>query len=227
MNPSHNGGGAQMENPDTRAELKLIAETFGGNKLRWVDGNWRLEGEHRDAIYSLVPDADVIFSVDSDEVWNEPLVELALSKHDISIEQGRRKWLVPFVHFYRSFNRAVVNDGQMPQRLVFPKASEAYYQKMGHSGLTNPMREYTGQRLNIAHFGYAVPVKYQQYKWSGIHGHQNELRPEFLERFARNEQTDMHPVNKHGFWNPQPVNPLDYMPAWMQEHPYWGLDVIE
>lgn len=222
--PSHNGNTVTtVPCPDSARDLYAIARKAAGDKLRWVQGDWRLEGEHRDAIYQCAPDADMILSVDSDEVWNPPLIDVAFKVYEKSMQEGRRYWLVPFVHFWRSFNRAIVNDGQLPQRITFPKASNDFYQKYGTSYVE---RGNPASKRFICHFGYAIPVQHMRYKWSGGHGHQSELRPDFLGKYERNELEDVHPVSKR-FWSPEVVNPLDYMPEWMQEHPYWGLEVIE
>jgi hypothetical protein len=222
--PSHNGNQqTAVPCPDNPRELYAIARQAAGDKLRWVQGDWRLEGEHRDAIYTFAPDADIILSVDSDEVWNPALAQLAFQNYDVAMREGRRHWLVPFVHFWRSFNRAIVNDGQMPQRITYPKASNEFYQRIGQSYIP---RGETGEKRHICHFGYAVPVEYQRYKWAGGHGHQSELRPDFMSKYEHNEVVDVHPVSKR-FWNPEPVDPRDYLPDWMQDHPYWGKDVIE
>lgn len=222
--PSHNGNTqTTMTCPDTMQKLYTIARQAAGDKLRWVQGDWRLEGEHRDAIYQFAPDADIILSVDSDEVWNVALINAALDRHDISIREGRRHWLVPFVHFWRSFNKAVVNDGQLPMRITYPKASNEFYQRIGQSIIP---RGDKALKRHICHFGYALPIEYMRYKWAGGHGHQAELRPDFMAKYEANEQSDVHPVSKR-FWSPETVNPLDYMPLWMQGHEYFNKTVIE
>lgn len=220
-NPSHNGRVATLPCPDTEDELYAIAKRAAGSKLQWIKGNWQYEHEQRDAIYALVPDADVILSADSDEVWCGNLAQRALDNHAFAIDDGRRIYRVPFVHFWRSFWRGMPNDGQMPERICYPKASGIFDKRMGKSHMTRVDNDV------IAHFGYAVPVLYQEYKWSGIHGHQSELRPNWItEKYIANVQTDMHPTNI-GFWNAEPIVASEMLPDWMQHHPNWDKQVIE
>ncbi len=55
--------------PDTRDELYEIAYNAAGDKLRWFDGNWDYEGQQRDSIFQIAPDADVIhIDIDPAEV---------------------------------------------------------------------------------------------------------------------------------------------------------------
>src|SRR5690242_9195453 len=63
--------------PDTRHALYREAVRFTPN-IRWIDGNWRAEGEQRDAIFALEPNADLIVVVDADEIYPKGLVEAAL-----------------------------------------------------------------------------------------------------------------------------------------------------
>jgi hypothetical protein len=80
----------------------------------------------------------------------------------------------------------------------------------------------------VNHMGYATTPEIVAYKWQ-IHGHLNELRRDvnwFQDVFMANRQTDCHPVGSE-YWNPEPVNPLDYMPYWMAQHPFFNMEVIE
>lgn len=220
--PSHNGRVATLPCPDSEDELYAIAKRAAGSKLQWIKGNWLYEHEQRDAIYVLVPDADVILSADSDEVWCGNLAQRARDYHDFAINDGRRICRVPFMHFWRCFQRGIMHDGQMPERICYPKSSGAFEARIGNK--TQFQRN--GNDL-IAHFGYAVPPRYQAYKWSGIHGHQNELKATWLERvYMTNAQTDMHPVINN-FWNAEDIDPTMILPSWMDMHPYAGMDVIE
>lgn len=220
---SHNGNAASLPCPDTENDLYALAKRAAGRKLRWVKGDWWHEGAQRDAIYDLAPDADVILSADSDEIWCGNLAKHAIENHDFALSEGRRIYRVPIIHFWRSFKRGILDDGQKPERVCYPKSSGVFDVRMGKSHMTRGKDE----RDVIAHFGYAVPVKYQRYKWSGGHGHQAELRRGWIdEKYIANADTDLHPVN-NGFWNAQPIDPRDYLPSWMEKHPYANKDVIE
>ena len=76
--------------------------------------------------------------------------------------------------------------------------------------------------------GYAIPSWLMEYKFA-IHGHKSQWRRDIdwaSERWAVNAQGDCHPIGSE-YWNPETINPTDYLPAFMQEHPYWNMEVIE
>lgn len=213
IEPSH-GHDDPTPCPETEEELYSIARDRAGSKLRWHRGNWRYEGQQRDSIHQVAPDADVILVLDADEVWHPQIIEPTLNIYDQLVKQYHRiRW--PMIHYWRSMHRAVLHDPAYPERIIFPKALNKNY--------TTP-----GTHLVINHFGYAQRPEIVEYKWR-IHGHKNELRRDcnwFQDVFMANRQTDCHPVGSE-YWNPEPVNPLDYLPGWMAEHPYYGLEVIE
>ena len=199
--------------PDNRDRLRTIAKRAAGSKLRWHDGTWALEGEQRDTIHQEVPDADAIVVLDADEIWGPGLVELALAQHSAGI----RNLNIDMIHYWRSFRRAVLNDPAYPVRVIFPQHDD---DKSAHGIDAN------GTKIN--HMGYAQNLDVTYYKLQ-IHGHKNEFRDDidwYRDRFLANAQKDCHPIGSE-FWNPEEVNPLDTMPAWMQDHPYFDLKVIE
>ncbi len=204
------GHRTQQPCPDTRAELYAEAERAAGDKLRWHDGTWAYEGEQRNSIHAYAPDADVILVVDADEIWNWRMVMGA-----IQFKQGVKRWRVPIIHFWRSFYRAVLHDPAYPERVIYPKAETEFV------GTWNAAHIWP-----ICHMGYAQRselVKYKQH----THGHKGEWRKDdwFNTVFMANAQRDCHPVGSE-YWNPEPVNPWDYLPEWMQEHPYAKLEII-
>lgn len=218
MQPSH-GHYDPTPCPETEEELYQIAADRAGSKLQWHRGVWQYEGQQRDSIHQYAPDADVIIVLDADEVWSERLVNLAVGHKEMNLFSTRRfqQVRVQMIHYWRSMHRAVLHDPAYPIRVLYPKASHAEAIQ-----LTNSENSF------ISHFGYAQCPEIVAYKWR-IHGHFNELRRDcdwFNEVFMANRQTDCHPVGSE-FWNVEPVNPLDYLPAWMVEHPYFGMEVIE
>lgn len=208
--PSH-GHWSDAVCPDSEAELRQIAEARAGMKLHWHRGNWHQEGEQRDTIFRVAPDADVILVLDADEVWPPGVAQWSMG---IIPDLGYRNILNPMIHYWRSMHRAVLHDPAYPVRIICPK---------------NPVSTWTASNNPpISHFGYAQRPEIVAYKWK-IHGHLGELRRDcdwFHDVFMANRQTDCHPVGSE-YWNPEPVNPLDYLPAWMAEHPYYGREVIE
>lgn len=197
-------------NPDSRIELYEIAQRAAGDKFRWHEGRFPHEGAQRDHIFQLVPDADVVVVCDYDEIYPPGLVcELI----DQTSAWHRRNIRVPMVHFWRSFYRAVLHDPAYPVRIIYPHVRDG---------------EETAHTRPIAHMGYAIPPGLMRYKWS-IHGHKNELRRDvdfFTDIYEANRQCDMHPVGSDA-WNAEAVNPWDYLPPFMQAHPYADLAVIE
>lgn len=199
--------------PETRTELYEIAHNVAGAKLRWHDGQWAHEGLQRESIYEYAPDADVILVLDADEIWGEGLVE-----QFTDFNNGRYKlaryWRQPIIHYWRSFRRCVLRDPAYPVRIIFPKA-------VGEISM-----DWVYPTMVINHMGYAQRPEIVGYKMK-IHGHKNELRPGWFEdTFLPNRQFDCHPVGSE-FWNPETVNPWDYLPSFMKAHPFSKLEVIE
>lgn len=197
--------------PETREELYSIASDAAGAKLRWFDGAWPYEGMQRDTIFQLASDADVIVTVDYDEIYQDGLLPLAI---ETAIKCDIRGWRLPFRHYWRSFSKCVLYDPAYPVRVVKPRGN-------GDETLAS-------HGLAINHFGYAIRPETMAYKWK-IHGHHNELRRDcdwYNDVFMANRQTDTHPVGSE-WWNPETVNPDDYLPSFMHEHPFWGKAVIE
>ena len=206
------GFAANVPCPETRDELYAIAESAAGGKLRWHDGQWAHEGYQRDSIHVYAPDADVILVVDADEVWPRGLVRNMTDGVDMPFFPHRVR--LPMIHYWRSFHRAILHDPAYPVRVIYPKQPEG---EMGLSKLVGC----------INHMGYAQRPEIVNYKQL-THGHRGEWRQDdwFNTVFMANAQTNCHPVGSE-YWNPEAVNPWDYLPQWMSEHPYYGLEVIE
>ena len=205
--PSH-GHTTTMQCPDSRDDLLEIASAAAGSKLIWYEhpSPFRNEAEHRNTIFGLVPNADVILVVDSDEVWSDNQLEFLLSK---ARDTDARDYLAYGIHFYRSFYKAIINDMAAPVRAIKPSGS----------GVRS-----TG--ACFAHFGYAVPPQYVKYKIS-CWGHYDELRRGWYEDiFLRNISEDCHPTNERGFWNAVTVNPWEFLPDFMRNHPYAEMELI-
>jgi hypothetical protein len=204
--------------PDSRGELISKAHRAAGDKLRWHDGFWTQEGEQRDSINQYAPDADVILVVDSDEVWGDGLAQCAIAQYSEAGLIGCRTWRAPIIHYWRSFYRCVLHDPAYPTRVIFPKVKHTW-------GLDSYINAF-GPKQVINHMGYAQRSEIVEYK-QHVHGHRGEWRKDdwFNTVFMANAQTNCHPVGSE-YWNPELVNPLDYMPPWMKDHPYFNLEVI-
>lgn len=198
--------------PETRAELYWIAQQVAGSKLNWVDGQWAHEGLQRDSITQYCPDADVIIVLDADEVWPKMTAYNArlTGSNPLAVSHYR----VPIIHYWRSFYRAVLYDPAYPIRVLNPHKEKEEKVLSGYGF--------------IQHMGYAQRPEIVKYKQE-THGHRNEWRRDcnwFLDKFMANAQTDCHPVGSD-YWQPEPVNPWDYMPDFMKSHPYANMEVIK
>lgn len=204
--------------PDTHDELYALAEAAAGPKLRWHDaGPFPHEGAQRDSIHAYAPDADVILVLDADEIWGEELVSAVLNyAGTVQYSQPVRTFRLPIIHFWRSFYRAVLHDPAFPTRVIFPRIDAKYGEKTVFT-----------HKSPIAHLGYAQRSEIVEFK-QHTHGHKGEWRRDvdwFRDRFMANAQHDCHPVGSE-WWNPEPVDPWQYLPDFMKSHPYANLDVI-
>lgn len=210
------GHRTQIPCPDTREELYEIARKAAGNKFNWREGVWDWEGQQRDAIHHLVPDADVVLVLDADEVWSEGLAEVAIRFTEQTSGRGYR---LPIRHYWRSFYRCVLHDPAFPTRAI----------NAHNAGGDKTLADPNYPNMVIHHFGYAQRPEIVEYK-QHTHGHKGEWRRDcdwFRDRFMANAQHDCHPVGSE-YWNPEPVDPFALgLPEWMRQHKYAGMEVIE
>ena len=207
---------------ETRDHLHGITSLVAGDKLRWHDGNWRHEGDQRDTIFELVPDADVVLVLDYDEIWLPAMVEKVLN-YSSSVTNSIppfRNLRMPMIHFWRSLHHAVLHDPALPVRVIFPRIDARYGDQAW-----NPIFA----RGHIAHLGYAIPDDLMTYKRL-VHGHANEWRKDidwYKDRWQNKDAvTDLHPVGSQ-YWNVEAVDPAKYLPEFMRVHPYYLQDRIE
>lgn len=204
--------------PETRAELYAIAQQAAGSKLRWHDGEWAHEGLQRDSIHEYAPDADVIIVLDADEIWHSEAIPGFLRYFEWANKEGIafQRYRHPIIHYWRSFYRCVLHDPAYPERIIIPNA-----------GIRETV--VTGEGWAINHMGYAQRPEIVRYKIE-THGHKNEWRKDvdwFQDRFMNvRATTDLHPVGSE-YWNVEEINPWDYLPDFMKQHPYAHLAVIE
>lgn len=195
--------------PETRSELYAIAENAAGDKLKWIDGDWFQEHQQRESIYQYT-DADMIFIVDSDEVYAP-----GLAKHLVKLAPylTKRFLRVPFYHYWRSLKKVIKYDPAFPERVILP------YLQSGETTFQIP--PWLGDDFRVHHFGYAQNSEIVRYKMK-IHGHLGQFKPGWFENtFMTNAQKDCHPVGSE-YWNPQTCE----VPEFMQSHKYAGLDLI-
>lgn len=198
------------ENPDTPEMLYEIA-TEASDKVLWVEVNGiTQENQHRALIEKMADGYDLILAVDADEVWETNSLKDAL--HEASNMDNQRIMIDGFIHFWRSFNHAC-KDHWTPVRITNRRSYN---------------RETQGTvKGTVYHFGYAQREEILRYKWAGIHGHQSELRPNWIEEiyFGWNEEMkDVHPTS-HGVWNPEKFDKTQ-LPPLLKNHPYYERETI-
>jgi hypothetical protein len=201
--------------PDTRDELYDIAYQAAGEKLRWFESTWTHEGQQRDSIFALAPDADVIVVLDSDEIWPPGLLREAIEE---TSTWHRRDIRMPMIHYWRSLKQVILHDPAFPVRLIYPNTKSGAETFTPHQG---PCVQYR----TINHFGYAQRSEIVKYKQE-THGHKNEWRKDcdwFHDIFMNPlRTTDLHPVGSTA-WNWESVD----VPEFLKDHPFASLDLIE
>lgn len=211
------GARSEQPCPDTRQELFEIAAETAGDKLRWREGLWDYEGQQRDMIYEWCPDADLIFVIDSDEIWPANLAGMVMGQVLASRARAHR---LPMIHFYRDLHHAVLNDVAFPVRAICPWKKRQ-----------NTPEVTLSQLPPICHLGYAIPPALMEYKLR-IHGHRGEMRwtPEnYVQQVYTNPNRwkDVHPTNVN-YWDMSEVHPEIYLPPWvLNEHPYMSRSAID
>jgi hypothetical protein len=191
--------------PDTEAVVRACCDGVGP-KLEWHCGNWPTEGAHRDTIFRLAPDAELILPFDSDEVWDADALAACIDHARGSTARTFR--IQGWFHFWRSFDWCC-RDVWAPVRIIKPGGVDS--------------AELQGR---VYHFGYAQPEATIRYKMS-IHGHKNELRLRWFEDiFMRwpERNTDLHPTTLN-WWNAEPFDKRT-LPKVLHDHPFYSLDVI-
>jgi hypothetical protein len=207
--PSH-GHLTSLPCPETRDDLIDVVNKFN---VIWYDvGPFQWEGQHRDLSISIANDGgfDQALVVDADEIWDASHLADFIAFSRASNSKIVR---VAMHHFWRSTNWYCRDDAS-PIRLFNLKkfGGEVYY----------PL---DGQR--VFHMGYAQSPKLIEYKMS-IHGHKNELRPDWYNNKFLSwhpGDTDVHPSGI-GTWNPVQWKDDGTLQVLIGDHPYWGKDII-
>lgn len=219
------GHRTQVRCPETRDELYAIAKAAAGDKLRWHDGEWPHEGAQRDSIHEYAPDADAIVVLDADEIWSGGMVERAIQR---AIQYPTiNRFRAEMRHFWRSFYRCILHDPSYPIRVINPHGTD---DKLFYLDIHRTETRYDiDHRLMINHMGYAQSPEIVRYKLE-THGHKNEIRRDcdwFNDIYMNvRRQKDLHLVGSE-YWNYEQVNPWDYLPDFMNLHPYAHTDWIE
>ena len=213
------GHGGEVPCPETEEELLQEANRFATKPVRWHPGRWRSELEHRFAALAEArkAGADLVLVVDADELWAPGVAQTTLRSVYDANRAGR--WMASFRNFWRSFDWEV-RDGFLPVRIVDLRHPLTFDANLRHDEQPEP----------VLHFGYAQSEQMVRYKWS-CHGHQSELRPDWLEKKFLNwtpESTDLHPVARDLWKKAYPVSPhvQGLVGHLLADHPYYRQSLI-
>ena len=198
--------------PDSEEKLYAEAHRFVSVPIVWHRGQWSSEGDHRNAIYKVAEGvgAEQVLVVDADEVWQPGAAMAALSMGEV-IKGFAGSCGVNMVHLWRSFSW-VNRDHWMPIRVL-------------NVGTPREAQGFLNGLQPVVHCGYAQSLRLMKYKWS-CHGHQAELRPNWLEeKFIgwKPGNRDVHPTTID-IWTPVL---RDFELPNLADHPYAHLGVIE
>lgn len=212
--PSH-GTTTRMECPDTREELRAIADEF---KCTWSEvSKIGQENKHRQQYidYAQRKGYDQILIVDSDEVHVSELIPemLKAASEEPYKRVGVRgsQWLTP----YRSFNE-YVTDGFAPIRVI---------------NVNKPEGESYIEKGFIYHMGYCITDALMEYKIS-CHGHRADFEnnrrwlKDKWHGFKSGETKYLHPATEAYWIETQPLDKTT-LPQVLKDHPYYGLERIK
>ena len=176
--------------PESKQELHEIAKMFD---VRWIQvGRFPYEGLERDYAVNLckLNGAEIVIVTDADEIWDQNYLPYAIDY--VRSMNTARSWRCNFRHLWKTVNW-ICDDPAMPVRIIDLRHNEG--------------EGYVHKRFDtdvVYHFGYAQNHETIKYKME-IHGHKNELRPNWYEEKFVNWKpgmNDVHPTNVD-FWNPQ------------------------
>lgn len=194
--PSH-GKGTDVQCPDSEFTLREIAQN-ASSKIDWNKVVAGHEGQHRDYFFRYTSGYDVGVTADADEVWDTESLGYAIkTAYDGPV---RRYRVDGFINFWKSFNE-VCYDWFHPVRLWNLKHSDGETDLMGR----------------IYHFGTAQREEIMRYKYL-IHGHRDELRPNWLNDVYFSDQKHNLHCTSNGIWDAVPFD-KSVLPELLKQHP--------
>ena len=212
--PSH-GTLTRLQCPDTRDELRAIADQF---KCTWVEvSHIGQENQHRQQYinYAVKNGFDQILIVDSDEIHvSEKIPEMLEAANNEPFKRvGVRgsQWLT----LYRSFND-YVTDGFAPIRVI---------------NVNKPDGESFIDKGFIYHMGYCITDQLMEYKIS-CHGHRadfqknNSWLTNKWHNFKSGVTQYLHPATEAYWIDAHPFD-KNTLPQLLIDHPYFNLDIIK
>jgi len=189
------------ESHDMLLDIALKAS----DKMMWYSGEWGEEGAHRKYIQTYSADYDLTLAIDADEVWDEDsldqCLELALKS------KARHIGITGFINFWKSFEHACY-DGFAPVRITNNANKE---------GTEN----FEGK---VYHMSCFQSLKIMRYKWA-VHGHRDELRATWWEKYFKDDLEDIHPVAEN-LWNAVEFDKTT-LPELLKNHPNYAIRGID
>ncbi len=208
--PSH-GKGTDEKCPESMEDLIAESKKYDpDNKIFFTTGVFGNEGEQRGKSEEICRQrgAEIIVRFDTDEVWDTESL-----KESLKIASGsdcKYFGIGQFVNFWKSFNH-VCYDSFAPIRLININSE------------TNKEASIVGK---IYHFSCAQSDVIMRYKYL-IHGHRDELRPNWLEETYFNwkeGQNDLH-MTSFDLWNATSFD-KNTLPQILKEHKNFNKEII-
>jgi hypothetical protein len=203
MMPSQ-GHGTLLRCPDSEGYIFSICQDVLKDKMIWDRADrYGAENEHRSVKYRYSEGYDLVFTVDSDEVYKTDELQKSFKYAYWGVD--RFYGVDGFVNFWRSFDYACY-DGFRPIRLE------------------NLHRKEHTQDLNlkqtIYHFSTCQPEPIMRYKYN-VFGHAHEVRKDWLNDIyykwkPNNQFDDVHCV-AFNLWNPVPFD-KSVLPSYLKSH---------
>ena len=200
------GYGTDLVCPDTREELKAIADKHP--KVEGKDITAYTEGEHTSLIFQYANGYDALLRADADEIFDQE--DLAKALKIVETHDARYFGVNGFKHLWKSFDKVLV-DWFQPVRICKPAVAE------GKNAIID---------CRVYHFGYCQDIKTIEYKIS-VSGHKSEWRPEWLELYRdwTPDKKWLHPTSKTIWEHPEPFD-KNTMPDFMKSHPNFNKESV-
>jgi hypothetical protein len=219
------GYATSLQCPETEEQLFKEAHRFLKKPMIWHKGRWETQVAHRNMIHKIAKDvgADVIFTIDADELWEPSTLKDTIDFVRMSKE---RVFRIRPLQFWRSIHWHCT-DPMMPDRFIHVGGVGEYYISQPWSNGSDFKQKYP-----MFHFGLAQSASLMKYRMS-VSGHLPEWRPKWLEEKLLPwkpgcDLRDLHPTTKDMWKEAKPVS-TEHKPileTLLGDHPYFKLDLI-
>lgn len=203
------GHKTDLVNPDSEEEMRQIASDVLGNKLIWSSKEYSHEAEHRADALNYVGDANILLTLDADEVFEPADIEAALkTTFDSPL---RYQGINGFINFWKSFDYILI-DQFRPIRFINLKNEGGQGEVM--------------QR--IYHFSCAQRAEIVKFKWN-TSGHRAELFEDWMDKYFNWYPGCaiewLHPAS-HQIWQKPELFDKTTLPDILKNHPNYTKALI-